>query len=448
MSEEKPVNRWILPTIMFGPFLSMLDAGIVNVGLPSMAAEFHTTPGGIQWVASVYLLSISALLPLLGSLADQIGRKKIFNLGFLLLSLFSLLSTWAPNLPLLVVSRILQGLGGAMIIANGMALATEHHPASQRGRNLGLLTTVGALGSILGPALGGLLIGAAGWRSVFYLSAAVAAAGWAASAFHIPHDAKVATAKFALDWFGAALLAAAIVSFGLGLNQWEWELVALALLVVFLVWERRAKHPILRLELFANPKFSSSWGLSLVAFLALYTPTVLVPFYFQVVQGWGPAVTGLAMMAFPIVMAVVSPVSGKLSDRFGSVKLATLGLFVGAVGLLLLALVGPWWSPFAVIGGLSLMGFSMGVFQSPNNSALMGAAPKNLLGSATGFTQLARNLGTAAGISLSGTAFVWLHGPASTLEVSAFYTSATAIYLVAAAVLGLAAVYSLSRLHK
>jgi MFS family permease len=156
---EKPVSRWILLTIMFGPFLSMLDSGIVNVGLPSMAAEFHTTPGGIQWVASVYLLAISALLPLLGSLADQIGRKRIFNLGFLVLSVFSLLSTWAPNLPVLVLSRILQGLGGAMIIANGMALATEHHPASQRGRSLGLLTTMGAVGSIVGPVVGGLLIG-------------------------------------------------------------------------------------------------------------------------------------------------------------------------------------------------------------------------------------------------------------------------------------------------
>ncbi|MEI8094360.1 MAG: MFS transporter [Spirochaetales bacterium] len=359
MPEEKAVNRWILPTIMFGPFLSMLDAGIVNVGLPSMAAEFHTTPGGIQWVASVYLLSISALLPLLGSLADQIGRKKIFNLGFLVLSVFSLLSTWAPNLPVLVVSRILQGLGGAMIIANGMALATEHHPASQRGRNLGLLTTVGALGSIVGPALGGLLIGAAGWRSVFYLSAAVAAGGWLASALNIPHDAKVAHTKFALDWLGAALLATAIVAFGLGLaSGWAFELLAAALLGAFLLWERRAKHPILRLELFANPKFSSPWILSLVAFLALYTPTVLVPFYFQVVQGWSPAVTGLAMMAFPITMALVSPLSGKLSDRWGSVKLSTMGLFVGAGGLLVLAFVGPGWSPFAVVGGLSLMGLA------------------------------------------------------------------------------------------
>jgi len=436
----------ILLTIMFGPFLSMLDSGIVNVGLPSMAAEFHTTPGGIQWVASVYLLSISALLPVLGSLADQIGRKKIFNLGFLVLGVFSLLSTWAPNLPMLVFSRVLQGLGGAMIIANGMALATEHHPASQRGRNLGLLTTVGAFGSIVGPVLGGLLIGFSGWRTVFYLSAIVAFAGWIASAINIPRDAKSGEDKFTLDGLGALLLAGSIAAFGLGLStSWLLTLVSAVLLGFFLLWEPRARHPILRLELFESPGFLTAWVLSLVTFLALYAPTVLVPFYFQSVQGWSPGMTGLAMMAFPVAMALVSPLSGKLSDRYGVVVPTTVGLGLGVAGLLILACVQPSWSPLAVIGALALLGLALGAFQSPNNSSLMGSAPKALLGSATGFTQLARNLGTAAGISLSGTAFAALHGPASTLDAVAFYPSAAVIYGVAAGVLFLAMVFSASR---
>lgn len=456
--KTKSPSPVILLTIMFGPFLSMLDSGIVNVGLPSMASEFHTTPGGIQWVASVYLMTISALLPLLGSLADQVGRKKIFNLGFLVLAVFSLLSTWAPNLLMLVLFRVLQGVGGAMIIANGMALATEHYPASQRGRNLGLLATMGALGSILGPALGGLLIGLWGWRSVFTLSFIVATAGWLASARTIPHDSKTRQENFRLDAWGAALLALTIVAFAVGLSLlnapgngfpwWGSELAAAAAFAGFLLWERRVDHPILRLELFGNPQFFSSWILSLVAFLALYTPTVLVPFYFQTVLGFAPGLSGLAMMAFPVALAVVSPVSGRLSDRWGSMRLATTGLALGAVGFFGMALVGPASPPWLAIGWLAALGASLGLFQSPNNSALLGSAPRALLGSATGFTQLARNIGMAAGISLSGTIFVLLHGPASALDSLAFFSSARVIYAGAGILLLGAAVFSAARARK
>ncbi len=456
--KTKSPSPVILLTIMFGPFLSMLDSGIINVGLPSMASEFRTTLGGIQWVASVYLMTISALLPLLGSLADQVGRKKIFNLGFLVLAVFSLLSTWAPNLPMLVLFRVLQGVGGAMIIANGMALATEHYPASQRGRNLGLLATMGALGSILGPALGGLLIGFWGWRSVFTLSFIVATAGWLASARTIPHDSKIRHKSFRLDWWGALLLALTIVAFALGLSLlnggaravlwWASELVAALAFSGFLLWERRVAHPILRLELFGNPTFSSSWILSLVAFLALYTPTVLVPFYFQTVLGFAPGLSGLAMMAFPVALAVVSPVSGRLSDRWGSVRLATAGLALGSLGFFGMAFVGPASPSWFAIVGLAVLGASLGLFQSPNNSTLLGSAPRALLGSATGFTQVARNIGMAAGISLSGTIFAILHGPTSTLEPLAFFTSARIIYVGSGALLLAATVFSLARTKK
>lgn len=441
--KTRPLGPTILLTIMFGPFLSMLDAGIVNVGLPSMASEFQTTPGGVQWVASVYLLTISALLPLLGSLADQVGRKKIFSLGFLVLALFSWASTWAPNLAVLVLFRVLQGVGGAMIIANGMALATEHYPPERRGRNLGLLATMGALGSILGPALGGVLIEFWGWRSVFFLSFTVATAGWIASGRNLPRDAKVRHEAFRLDLFGALLLALAILGFGIGLASW-WPagLLSVVAFVGFLFWEKRAPHPILRLELFGNPVFFSSWGLALVTFVALYTPSVLVPFYLQTVLGWSPGAAGLAMMAFPAALALVAPVSGRLSDSLGSRRLATVGLAVGAVGLFGMALVGPSLPAWFAIAWLGVLGASMGLFQSPNNSTLLGSAPRALLGSATAFTQLARNIGMALGIALSGTFFVLLHGPAPLVDPISFYSSATIIYAGAGTLLVAGAIFS------
>ncbi|HUX39300.1 MAG TPA: MFS transporter, partial [Rectinemataceae bacterium] len=173
----------ILYALMFGPFFSMFDSGMVNVGLPVIARDFHASMQSVQWTASIYLLTMSALLPLFGSLADVWGRGRIYNAGFFTISIFTLLCGFAPSLPVLILFRALQALGGAMVMANGMAIATESYPASERGRNLGMLATMMAIGSIAGPSAGGLVIGAFGWRAAFYLTFVISFAAFASTYF-------------------------------------------------------------------------------------------------------------------------------------------------------------------------------------------------------------------------------------------------------------------------
>lgn len=400
----------ILLTLMFGPFISMLDSGIINVGLPSMAREFAVSPAQVQWVSSAYLLTISLLLPFLGALADRVGRKLIYSLGYLVLSVFTLVSGWAPSLQWLVTTRILQALGAAMIIANGMALATENYPASVRGRNLGILSTTGAVGSILGPAVGGLIIGALGWRSVFPITFAAAAAGSLAAFLILPRDSSI---KVRTPWTLRSFLRAVSGA-----------------------------------ELFRSGLFRESWGLALVGFVSLLTPTVLVPFYFETVGGMSPQMAGMAMMGFPLLMALTAPWSGRLSDRYGPRPLTTVGLAFGGVVLLGMTLVGPGTPWGAVAAGYGLTGLAMGLFQAANNSALMGAAPKPLLGSAAAYTQLARNLGTAAAAAGAGTLFTLFQGGAPLGDTEAFVGALKPVFAgagVLALVASAASLYSWKR---
>lgn len=161
---SQPQKRFILANVAIGAFLSTFDGGVVNVALPRMAQEFHVNITSVQWVASVYLLTMSALLLIFGTLADMIGRKKIYDGGFAVVALFSILCALTGNFYLLILTRILQGVGGAMIMANGLAIVTANYPPEQRGKNIGTLASISAIGSLAGPSLGGIVIGLWGWR--------------------------------------------------------------------------------------------------------------------------------------------------------------------------------------------------------------------------------------------------------------------------------------------
>jgi len=338
MSPEKKYaqSRFILYTVMIGAFLSMFDSGVVNVGLPVIAGQFRADIHAVQWIASIYLLVMSALLPILGTVADHFGRRRVYNLGFFVISIFTLLCGLAPNLTTLIGTRILQAVGGAMamVMANGLAIVTEHYPPSERGRNIGLLVTMMAIGSIAGPPLGGLAIGLWGWRSVFYLTFVVSMAGFIASWFSLPRDTKARETGYRFDIAGSLLLILWIVTFIYGFSNLPVlglrdPLIggSIAIFAVsfalFIIQERRKVHPVVHLSLFGNWVFTTSIIASLLSFVTMFAPAVLLPFYYQNVLGISPQGAGLYMMAFPVAMAVVSPLSGALSDRIGSVSLFT-----------------------------------------------------------------------------------------------------------------------------
>ena len=439
---KKPSHA-ILYALMFGPFFSMFDSGLVNVGLPVIAKDFGAGMQAVQWVASVYLLTMSALLPILGSIADRLGRGRIYNLGFFTISIFTLLCGFAPDLPVLILFRALQAIGGAMVMANGMAIATESYPPSERGKNLGMLASMMAIGSIAGPSIGGIVIGAWGWRAAFYLTFVVSFAAFATTFFTIPKTKKSGTDMPRFDIAGAMLLVVVIFSFvygfsGLGgrsqsrTGAYIAILLFVAALPALILVERRKTKPVFDTSLFRSPVFSSSLGSSLISFATMYSPTVLVPFYLQGTLGLSPTVSGLYLLAFPVAMAILSPLSGKLSDRVGSRPLAMSALLLNGVALVAFGLIGPASPPWFILVPLFAMGIGLGLFQSPNNSSAMGSIPKGKLGTGNGIVQLVKNLGMVIGISFSTLAFSTLMGDRPITDATAYLASARWVYWGAA----------------
>jgi EmrB/QacA subfamily drug resistance transporter len=445
MSEKIVVkSKMVLFTVMIGAFMSMFDSGVVNVGLPVMASQFHVDMGSVQWVTSVYLLVMSALLPILGTLADNFGRRRIYNLGFFVISIFTLFCGLSTSFPMIIVMRILQAIGGAMVMSNGMAIITENFPSSERGKNLGMVVTTIALGSIVGPPAGGMAIGLWGWRSIFYLTFVVSILGFVFSYYAIPHRKTVRSDRFHFDYLGSILLISAIVTFIYGFSNmnrlgWRNPLVygAIAIFILsaigFVWYETRYESPVMDLTLFQNRVFSASIIASLLSFITMFSPTVLIPFYYQKVLGFSTEKSGLYMMAFPLAMAVVSPFSGALSDKIGAVVLTSSGLFINSIALILLANTSLNTPVILILIYLGMMGLALGLFQSPNNSCIMGSVPKEKLGAANGITQLIKNLGMVIGIAFSVALFTAFLGNDTTHYGLRFMQSTRKVYYIAAA---------------
>ncbi|KUO72436.1 MAG: multidrug MFS transporter [Desulfosporosinus sp. BRH_c37] len=450
-------RSYVLACVATGAFLSTFDGGVVNVGLPRMAAEFNVSLSMIQWVPSVYLLTMSALLLIFGTLADMFGRKRIYNGGFALVGIFSLLCILTNNVYLLIFTRVLQGVGGAMIMANGLVIATENYPPEQRGKNIGFLGSVAAIGSLAGPSLGGIVIGLWGWRMIFLLITIVAATGFLASHFIIPADHGKNRKSKKFDTWGAIYVIIGMVSFIYGvsnLNDFGWSspliltsgTIFLISLIAVALQERKALNPILDFELFKMRIFWTSIVAALISFITMYSSTVLLPFYYQKVLGYTPQMAGLFMMAFPLGMAIMATFAGRLSDKIGYTFLTSSGMILNALALVLLANVGDKTPVIQVILAVFGMGASLGLFQAPNNSCIMGAVPKNKLGVASGISQLVKNLGMVLGITLSVAIFQHsMDAKVSLPYVAAFLPSTAIVYYLAAGLSIIGALFSLNR---
>jgi EmrB/QacA subfamily drug resistance transporter len=435
-------SRAVIYALMFGPFFSMFDSGMVNVGLPVMARDLHASLQDVQWIASIYLLTMSALLPILGALADRWGRGRMYNLGFFTISLFTLACGFAPNLGFLLFFRVLQAVGGAMVMANGMAIATENSAPQERGRNLGLLASMMAVGSIAGPSIGGFVIGLWDWRVAFYLTFGISIVAFATTYFTIPKNKKEHH-HHRFDVSGALLVTLVIFAsvYGLsalggkdatGVPGWLALLVGLISFVILVIVERRHPHPLLVLDLFKNVTFRSSLITSLISFSTMYAPTILIPFYLQSTLELTPQVAGLYLLAFPLAMFILSPVSGFLSDRWGSRPLVMLALVLNGAALTFFGFIEPSMPSWMILVPLFVMGIGLGLFQSPNNSAAMGSVPPLNLGSANGILQLVKNLGMVLGITASTVSFAAVMAGRSLSDKASFLEGSRCVYWGAA----------------
>lgn len=456
--KNSPDYRWfVLATVSIGTFMSTLDSSIVNVALPTISGQLHSDLSILQWTVSAYLLTISSLLPVFGRTADLLGRKKVYSFGFLVFTLGSALCGFAPNIWFLIGTRVIQAVGGAMLMANSAAIITAIFPFQERGRALGLTGTVVALGSLTGPALGGILIGLASWRSIFYINLPIGIIGYLAALYILPAD-QPRKAEDRFDFTGAALFTAGMISLLLAISNgedWGWSslpillgiTLGLVLLIGFVINERKVHHPMIELSLFRNRPFVignlSGW----MCFVAMFANTMLLPFYLQQILNYTPSQVGLLMTAFPIMMAVVAPLSGHASDRFGPLILTSSGLAICGLGLFYYSTLTATAHFYQVIPGALLLGLGSGMFNSPNNSSVMSSVPVQKLGLAGGINSLVRNLGMISGIALSVSLFEAWGGVSRPRpdQIPIFMSAYHSVMLVAMGIALLAAVVSLNR---
>jgi EmrB/QacA subfamily drug resistance transporter len=413
VSDDFQRDRWVvLATIGVGTFMSALDSSVVNTLLPVLARELSTSVAGIEWVSTVYLLVISGLLLGFGRAGDLYGTKRMYVSGFVVFIIASALCGLSPTAHVLVALRAVQAIGAAMLFANSPAILTRTFPPEQRGRALGALGTFTYLGLTVGPSLGGWLTGAFGWRSIFYINVPIGGLALFLSMRYIAHDRTEHRAE-KFDYVGAILFMVGLVALLGALNQahsWGWGspltigllLAALFVLVAFVRIELRTAAPMLDLSLFRNRVFAASTSSALLNYCCVYSVIFTIPFLLIQGRHLSPEHTGVVMTAQPIVMAVIAPISGSLSDRIGSRIPATTGMIILALGLIFLAMsVGS--SSLTVIAiALGVVGLGVGMFVSPNNSALMGAAPRTRQGIASGVLATARNAGMVMGVGISG----------------------------------------------
>ena len=407
---------WAAAAMAVGIFASVVDHGSVNVALPSVASTFGTDLATIQWVVIGYALAISTLLLPMGRLGDIVGRNKVYIMGILLFAASSAAAAAAPNLTVLVAARLVQGCAAAMNQGTGMAIITSTFPERERGKALGMMMTMVGLGAVAGPALGGLLVGSFGWRAVFLFNVPMGLVGAIISVAILDKsrtgDLGPGAAGRSFDWGGAALSAVALVALLMGITngqRWGWDspliLASLAafvlLLAVFVWWELRLAQPLLDLRLFQRRVFTLGVSSAFLTFLGSSAVLFLTPFYLQQVLGYSPTQSGLIVVPAALCIAVMGPISGRLSDRYDWRIFTVSGLGVGVVGILMLSSLDQGSSLLLVMGALVIHSIGVGTFFSPNTSSILSAVERERFGAVTAFTKLVRNGANVTSVALA-----------------------------------------------
>lgn len=439
--------------------LPALATSIANVALPTLAQAFEARFQDVQWVVLAYLLAITTLIVSVGRLGDLMGRRRLMRVGIVLFTVGSALcgaSPWLGGLMGLIGARAVQGLGAAVMMALTMAFASEAVPKEKTGSVMGLLGTMSAVGTALGPTLGGLLISGWGWPLIFLINLPLGAVAFALAWAYLPPDRKPAAQPRArFDVMGSLLLALGIAAYalaitaggGFGGNRTVLLLAATVAAVAFVRMQARAASPLIQLALFRQPTLRAGVATNALVSTVMMTTLVVGPFYLAGALGLDAARVGLVMSCGPVVAALVGVPAGRGVDRYGAQRVMLAGLAAMATGAILLP-----WVPL-VVGGVAGMarvaeyvaplvvitsGYAL--FQAANSSAVMACVGADHRGAVSGVLNLSRNLGFITGASLMGAVFAWAAGAGDLRAVSpaALATGMRWTYALAAALLLLA----------
>ncbi len=394
-----------------GVFLATVDGSIINVSLPTLVRELHTEFAVVQWVVLAYLLTITCTMAGIGRLADMVGKKSIYMAGFIIFTLGSALCGLSPTVEWLIGFRVLQAIGAAMTMALGAAIITESFPPEERGKAMGIIGSIVSLGIVLGPALGGVILSVLSWRWIFYVNLPVGIIGTIMVRRNLPNFKPRGRQQF--DVLGALLLCLSILFLLLGLTHGQQQGFfqpfvywlfgsSLFFLVLFVFVEKKVGQPMVDPKLFCNTIFSVNLFTSFIAFVGLGGSVILLPFYLENILMFSSMKVGLLMGVIPVMLGITSPIAGLLSDRVGSRKITMIGLLALLIGFLAASTLDQHTAVFGYAVRIFAVGAGIGIFMSPNNSAIMGTAPRHQLGIVSGMMAQSRTLGQTIGVALLG----------------------------------------------
>lgn len=411
MELSRAKKRLILAVSCVEAFMATLDGSIVNIALPDISKQMHVSISAVQWVSSAYLLTIVLLLLLWGKLADQRGQKGVIMAGFLFFAGGSALCSLSHTLMFLIYARIIQAVGAGSMMSLSQGIVTSTFDPGERGSALGQVGMMVALGSLAGPSLGGLLVNAFRWPSIFMINVPIAIGAAILAHYVLPSQTKK-QAVHSFDWQGTALFSFLLLALFLTLLLVQqgsvapvWLLPAVLISAAaafgFIQVERHSADPLVHLGLFRENAFSMGLLQGYLIFIALSATLLFLPFYLQDLLRYNALKAGLVVSVYPLVMAFVSPISGHLADRMSTKPLTAAGTGLSAVALFGLSSVHQGTPLWFVIVAMAVLGAGNGIFQSPNNSDIFGSVPPSQLGIAGGINALFRNVGFVSGTAFS-----------------------------------------------
>ena len=407
--------RWALASLSLSMLLSSLGTSIANVGLPTLAQVFNASFQHVQWIVLAYLMAITTLIVSVGRLGDLTGRRRLLLTGIGLFTLASALCGFAPTLWMLIGARALQGIGAAIMMALTMAFVGETVPKAKTGSAMGLLGTMLAIGTAMGPSLGGLLIDGFGWRAIFFITVPLGLLTLVLAHRYLPADRqKPKTNRTGFDPLGTLLLALTLAAYALAmtLGRGSFGPFNIALLMaagggacLFVFTEARVTSPLIRLAMFRDAVLSGSLAMSLLVATVMMATLVVGPFYLAHGLGLDAVLVGLVLSVGPFVAALTGVPAGRIADRFGAYRMTLAGLFAMAIGCLMLSVlpesfgIGGYLLPMVVI----TIGYAL--FQTANNTVVMADVQPDQRGVISGMLNLSRNLGLITGASVLGAVF-------------------------------------------
>ena len=413
----RSTSPWALVALAVSMLLASLGVSIANVALPAIAEAFDAPFHTVQWVVLAYLLAITIMIVTAGRLGDILGHKRVLTGGLILFTLASLLCGASPTLPILIAARALQGVGAAVLMALSLALIRDTVPPEKIGTAMGLMGTMSAIGTALGPSLGGLLLAGPGWHAIFLIVVPLGLVNTVLVLRTIPaHDARVKDTRSRLDGWGTLFLAGALGTYALavtiGNGTLEWLniglIIACAIAIgLFIRVEKAASAPLIELSALRGLRLTAGLITNFCVATVMMATLVVFPFYLSLALGLNAALVGLILTVGPVLSVICGVPSGWLVDQLGVSRIMFLGLFAMVLGCLALALMPTEFGIIGYIAAIAVLSPGYQLFQSANNTAIMSPVPTDQRGVISGMLNLSRNLGLITGAAVMGTIFTY-----------------------------------------